>query len=59
MDHLRSFQVAALSPVQWAAWAPVPGKLDLHAQLAVNFEGYTIMLCRAQSRSSQHAQTHC
>lgn len=31
MDQRRSSQVAALSPVQCAATAPVPGKLDLQA----------------------------
>jgi hypothetical protein len=30
MDHRRSFHVAALSPVQCATYAPLPGKVDLH-----------------------------
>ena len=39
MDHRRSFQVAALSPVQCAAYRPVPGKLDLQALEPSAFSG--------------------
>lgn len=28
IDHCRSFQVAALSPVQCAVWAPEPTKVE-------------------------------
>ena len=53
MDQRRSFQVAALSPVQCAAYAPEPGKDDLRPEQVFRFQGLRNRVLNLESRA-QH-----